>query len=101
MMFDDEFLEALQSKDDFQVEYISGHLNNNESRLTDFKVTEAKDSEMFIQLTFSNPIYVAAGESFCQIKVHFGDGTLFKSAGYGVQLEQNTEETKYLERQLN
>jgi hypothetical protein len=56
---------------------------------------------MFIQLTFSNPIYVAAGESFCQIKVLFGDGTLFKSAGYGVQLEQNTEETKYLERQLN
>ena len=55
---------------------------------------------MHIQLVFSNPLYVSTSEIKCQILINFGDGLLFKSAGYNLNLLENTIIKKYLNRQL-
>lgn len=53
---------------------------------------------MEIQLEFSNPPYVSAADIKCQIKIQFGDGSLFKSAGFDVPLPEGTEIKTYLSR---
>lgn len=55
---------------------------------------------MDIQLEFTNPVYVSTAEIKCQIEIVFGDGSLFKSAGFDVPLPEGTLKSSYLSKQM-
>jgi len=53
-----------------------------------WRVETAVEDRMTLQLDFKDPLYVSQGPILCRIKVLFGDGSDFKSAGYSNSLKK-------------
>ena len=70
------------------------------NKLTDWKAIKSERNEIQLQLTFSNPIYVAKAVIPSKIKICFGDGLLFQSAGFSTSLEKGTCKEMELQPQL-
>ena len=74
MQFDDALIEKMnEGKGNFLVIYISGYRlesdDINKNSLKNYKVVEAKQDTMKVQLNFSNPIYVSSSDIKCQVEV--------------------------------
>jgi hypothetical protein len=87
----------------FDVTYLSGYKYDEKgfkNKLTEWKAIKSDKNEIQVQLTFSNPIYVAMKRKNCRIKICFGDGLLFKSAGFSTSIEKGTCKEEVLYPQL-
>ena len=70
--------------------YRSGDKEFEKNELIDWEAKKSEGDEIEIQLTFSHPIYVAKASLPCDVKICFGDGQLFRSAGFSTVLEEDT-----------
>jgi hypothetical protein len=100
MIFGEDHLDQLNKqkklalkKVKFEVTYLSGYKSDEKgfkNKLTDWIAIKSERNEIQIQLTFSFPIYVGMKRKNCRIKICFGDGLLFKSAGFSTSIEKGT-----------
>jgi hypothetical protein len=93
MLFGKEFMDEInrsnrslrQKNAPLTIIYKPGYMRDDENYhknvLSKWEIVDVKEKELFIQLTFSKPVYVAAGDFRCTLEVSFGDGKKFLSAG--------------------
>ena len=100
MIFDEDFVAQILSEVNFKVLYQTGFMleedEYSKNELEKWTLIKAKEKEMVIKLFFTKPVYVSSADIPCRLKLDFGDGATFKSAGYNIQLQADTTLTRDL-----
>ena len=111
MLFGKEFMDEInrsnrslrQQDAPFTIIYKPGYMKDDENYhknvLSKWEIVDVKEKELFIQLTFSKPVYVAAGDFRCTLELSFGDGKKFLSAGLSEPLEPDQKKIIILHKQ--
>ena len=92
MQFNSELIDMLNnSKEDFKIEYLNGYEMNDEDRnmniFKGYTITSVLNRTILVQLKFTDPTFISASFLKCRIKISFGKGNKFKSAGFNESLE--------------
>jgi hypothetical protein len=76
------------------VSYLPGYRPDEKeylkNKLVGWQAVKSEEKLLEVQLEFLDPIFVASAEVRCRVKVCFGDGSLFKSAGFAIPVKNKT-----------